>query len=127
MPVPAVVKIRLFLILGALPGLSACSNSVSMEQATYFVEVLPSSISLILGGTNATGTMNATVTRKLGANVLVDDSSPVTWTTSDPNVATVTPSGRTATITGKGEGTATITASSNSASATATVSVTAPT
>jgi alpha-tubulin suppressor-like RCC1 family protein len=71
--------------------------------------------------------MNATVKRKLGANVLVDDSAPVTWTTSDPKVATVSANGHVATITGKGEGTATITASSNNASGTATVSVTAPT
>lgn len=105
----------------------ACSDSNSPDEATYLVEVLPSSISLILGGATATGTMNATVTRKLGANVLVDNSATVTWTTSDANVATVSANGRTATITGKGAGTATITASSNNASGTATVLVTAPT
>ena len=99
----------------------------SPDQATYVVEVLPTSMSLIVGGANATGTMNATVKRKLGANTLIDESSPVTWTSGDTNVATVSATGRVATITGKGEGTATITASSNNASGTATVTVTAPT
>lgn len=121
-------KLRLLLLLAACVVIPACSGSPnSPGDATYLVDVVPDSISLILGGANATGTMNATVTRKLGANTLVDNSSAVTWTTSDPNVATVSANGRTATITGKGEGTATITATSNNASGTATVSVTAPT
>src|SRR5688572_17048316 len=84
-------------------------------------------MALILGGSTATGTLNATVTRKLGANVLVDNTAPVTWSTNDPNVATVSGNGRTATVTGKAAGTATITATSNNGSGTATVSVTAPT
>ena len=121
-------KLRSFLSLIAWSLLAACSGSPnSPDQATYVVEVLPTSMSLIIGGANATGTMNATVQRKLGANTLVDESSPVTWTSSDVNVASVSANGRVATITGKGEGTATITASSNNASGTATVTVTAPT
>ncbi len=122
------MRLRAFLVLAAWLVVTACSGSPnSPDQATYLVEVLPSSLSLLLGGTNATGTMNATVTRKLGANTLVDDSSPVTWTSSDVNVAAVSTSGRIVTVTGRGEGTATITATSNNVSGTATVSVTAPT
>ncbi len=120
-------KLLPLVAIAAWLAMPACSGSTSPEQATYLVEVLPNSMSLILGGSTATGTMNATVTRKLGANAVVDNSSAVTWTTSDPNVATVSGNGRTATITGKGDGTATITASSNNASGTATVLVTAPT
>jgi alpha-tubulin suppressor-like RCC1 family protein len=121
------MKLRLFLTLAPWCVIPACSGSTTPEQPTYLVEILPNTMSLILGGATATGTLNATVTRKLGANVLVDNTAPVTWTTSDVNVATVSGSGRTATVTGTGAGTATITATSNNGSGTATVSVTATT
>ena len=88
--------------------------------------VTPSTLSIALAP-GATASANAQVGKKLGAVVLVDNSAFVTWSTSDASIATVTPSGLSATITGVGHGSAIITAVSNGASGSTTVTVTAPT
>jgi len=106
----------------------ACSSSDGGNgpSATYTVEVTPSTIALTLGGASATGTATAIVTQKLGANSVVDNSSPVTWTTSDASVATVSQGGRSATVTAVGQGTANISATAQGVTGSASVSVTAP-
>ncbi len=106
--------------LGILP---ACGSDGGTAPASYTVDVTPASVPLTRG---ATATLNATVTRKLGANSIVDNAATVAWSSDNVNVATVTPTGRTATVTTTGVGTAIITASSNSARGTATILVTAP-
>jgi hypothetical protein len=114
--------------LAAMGLYVACSSSDggSGPSATYTIEVNPQTLALTLGGASATGTVTATLTQKLGANSVIDQTSPVSWTTSDATVATVSTSGRTVTVTGVGHGTATITATAQGISATTSVSVTAP-
>src|SRR5690606_32358319 len=61
-----------------------------------------------------------------------DTDKSVTWTTSDANIASITPNGNVVTVTGQGAGTATITATANAdanvkASAVVQVSAAAPT
>lgn len=81
------------------------------------VTVSPATLSL---DTGATGSLTATV-RDARGNVLT--GRPVSWSSSDADVATVSTTG---VVTAVGAGTATITASSGGQSGTATVTVTAP-
>ena len=111
-------------ILALATALVSCGGGSEVTgTASYAVVVSPSTLAIALG---VTQTANAIVTRKLGASALIDQNAVVSWTSSDPLIATVTPSGATATITGVGHGTATITASSNSSSGSTTITVTAP-
>jgi len=100
---------RHLITLAALALLPACSSSNPVEPI-YSINVSGGNITLSLGGASPTQTLNATVTQKLGANSVVDNTSPITWATSDSKVATVAGNGRSATVTAVGPGTATITA-----------------
>ena len=110
-------------------ALSSCGGGAdggTGPAASYTMTVTPSTLSIALAA-GSTASANAQVGKKLGTSVLVDNSAFVTWRTSDASVATVTPSGLAATITGVGHGTAIITAESNGASGSTSVTVTAPT
>lgn len=122
------MTIRRVVSLVAVGLFIACSGGGdgTGPSATYTVEVSPQTLALTLGGASATGTATATVTQKLGANSVVDNTSPVTWTTSDASIATVSQSGRTATVTAIGQGTATLTATAQGVSGSTSASVTAP-
>jgi surface protein len=96
-------------------GLVGCgSDSTSPEKSVAEVSVSPSSLTLAVGQTQS---LTAT-TKDAGGNVLT--GRPVTWSSNDTNVATVSQSGA---ATGVGAGTATITATSEGKSGTATVTV----
>lgn len=121
------MTIRRVVSLVAVGLFIACSSDGGQgPSATYTVEVNPQTLALTLGGASATGTATATVTQKLGANSVVDNTSPVTWATSDASIATVSQGGRTATVTAIGQGTATITATAQGVSGSTSASVTAP-
>lgn len=87
---------------------------------TTSVIVAPSTLGLT--GVGVTGQLSATVTTSAG----VAASPSVTWTSSNPSIATVAGTGTTATVTSVGPGTAQITASSGGQSGSATVTVTPP-
>ncbi|HVD60886.1 MAG TPA: hypothetical protein VNC11_08440, partial [Gemmatimonadaceae bacterium] len=89
---------RHLITLAALALLPACSSSNPVEPI-YSINVSGGNITLSLGGASPTQTLNATVTQKLGANSVVDNTSPITWATSDSKVATVAGNGRSATVT----------------------------
>ena len=118
------MNVQRFGILVLATALVSCGGAgEATGTASYTVTVSPASLAIALG---VTQTVNAIVTRQLGATAIIDQSASVSWTSSDNNIATVTSSGTTATITGVGHGTATITASSNSSSGSTTITVTAP-
>lgn len=81
------------------------------------VEVSPASVTLAPGGSTL---LAATVKAETGASLT---GRPVTWSTSDPAVATVGSDGR---VTGIGEGSAVVTARSDGQSGAATVTVIIP-
>ncbi len=103
------MNVRRFAWLGALAVLPACGGPTG-PQPTYSIDLAEDPITLILGGPSQTKTLSATVTQKLGSNSVVNNTATIDWKSSDEKVATVVPSGRTATITAIGVGTATITA-----------------
>ena len=115
------MHVRRAVMFAALAVLPACGSTTT--EPTYSVDLTPATITLTLGGPSATVTLTATVTQKLGSNSVVDNTSAITWTTSDANVATVVSSGRTATITATGQGTATIAATAHDVRSSITVTV----
>jgi len=91
---------------------TAMLKSISSNPATS-VSLNPKTMSLKEGGT---GTITATVATADGSNT----TDTLTWSSSDPSVATVDANGK---VTAVKEGTATITATAGSASATCAVTV----
>ena len=87
---------------------------------TTSVIVAPSTLGLT--GVGVTGQLSATVTTSAG----VAAAPTVTWTSSNPSIATVAGTGTTATVTSVAPGSAQITASSGGQSGSATVTVTPP-
>ena len=118
------MNVRRLIMITALAALPACGGSKTTEPV-YTVELSAGTVTLTLGGPSATVTLNATVTQKLGANSVVDNTTPVTWTTSDAKVATVAGTGRSATITAVGPGSATITATAQNVQSSINVTVVA--
>lgn len=115
----------IFLAGSALMAMTACGGGSSDGGTTQPTRVA-TSISLT---PSSSGTMvSVTETRSVVANVLdasnlVIGNAPITWTTSNAAVATVTGGAGSATITATGNGSATITATSGAVSATLSVDV----
>lgn len=100
---------KTFVLLLAL--LMACCAYVACEKApAVTIDISKTALEVEIGETKS-------------LTALASDGSAITWTTSDPAVATVNEKGK---VTGVKEGTATITATSGVASATCTVTVVAP-
>ncbi len=93
----------------------ADTTSVSVAQVVASVAVSPSSVSLVVGGTQA---LTAAAKDARGNTV---SGASVTWTTNNATVATVSTAG---VVTATSAGSATVTATSNGKSASASVSVT---
>lgn len=118
------MNVRRLVTITALAVLPGCGSS-NVTEPVYSVDLSAGTVTLTLGGPSATVTLNATVTQKLGQNSVVDNTSPITWTTSDAKVATVVGSGRSATITAVGPGSATITAKAQNVQSSINVTVVA--
>jgi hypothetical protein len=106
----------------AIGILAACSESVTPDPVKYGLSLSPAALSLALGGSNASATINATVTRKN----IPDASVAVQWSSSDTTVATIVGQGQVAMVVGHSHGVASITASVPGSSATTVVTVVAP-
>ena len=102
--------------IATVSGSANGTASVAVTQVASTVELSPSSLEFVSIG--ATATLSATV--KDAAGVTIDDA-PVTWSSSNTAVVTVSSAGL---VTSVAVGTATITATSGSLSATASVAVT---
>jgi uncharacterized protein YjdB len=90
--------------LAALGGCEAGSATIVDPSAVQSVSVNPTSVTATVGG--PAQPVQASV------DVVRNASQTVTWTSSDPSVASVAPSGESAMVTGLKAGTATITATS---------------
>src|SRR6185436_5445084 len=105
-------RLKGILLIGFV-ATSACGGPQSTEPTATSLQVSPKALTLEAGMTN----------QFVAIPALAGSSRPVTWTSSDPAVVTVSPNG---TVTGIAAGTATITASSDGANARAAVTITAP-
>jgi alpha-tubulin suppressor-like RCC1 family protein len=101
------------LLLGIILVLD-CSNEPTAPNAVGSVTIGPPSVTLVVGGT---AQLTATTADDQGRALT---GRTVTWTTSDPGVATVSPTGL---VTGVAEGPVTVTATSETKSDEAAVTV----
>lgn len=91
------------------------TTTVTVTQTADAIELSPSEVTLVTAG--ATAQLTAVVSDAGGTEI---EGAVVTWTSSDPSVATVDADGE---VTAVANGTAVITAQSGEASATSTVTV----
>jgi uncharacterized protein YjdB len=97
--------------IGSIEG----TTTVTVSQEADAIELTPAEVTLVTAG--ATAQLTAVVTDAGGTEI---EGAVVTWTSSDPEVATVDSEGE---VTAVANGTAVITAQSGEATATSTVTV----
>jgi len=97
--------------IGSIEG----TTTVTVSQQADAIELTPAEVTLVTAG--ATAQLTAVVTDAGGTEI---EGAVVTWTSSDPDVATVDAEGE---VTAVANGTAVITAQSGEATATSTVTV----
>lgn len=99
-------------------GITGQLRKVIVQAVVATVTVSPSSAII----TTQNGTVSLTATLR-DANGNIVTGRPISWSSSNTSVATVSGSGTSATVTGNGEGSATITASSEGKSGSSTITV----